>query len=133
MQKHFEIRMLYKNRFSLKEYLQSKYRFDQLQLTSVIFRDMKFRWARTMKVMRRRIGRPKVMIARITKKNRDRLSFFLTSSLCPKHPLSPPSPQPSAPPAKGLRRHHNRSPEVVLPSPFWPVFEFQFRPFPAIF
>ncbi|CAL8992061.1 unnamed protein product [Prunus brigantina] len=65
--KHFEIRMLYKNRFSFKEYLQSKYRFGQLQFTSVIFRDMKFQWARTMKVMRRRIGRPKVMIARITK------------------------------------------------------------------
>ncbi|CAL2238225.1 unnamed protein product [Prunus armeniaca] len=67
MQKHFEIQMLYKNRFSFKECLQSKYRFSQLQLTSVIFRATKFQWARTTKVMRRRIGRPKLMIARITK------------------------------------------------------------------
>ncbi|CAL9018838.1 unnamed protein product [Prunus brigantina] len=67
MQKHFEIQMLYKNHFKLKECLQSKYRFSQLQLTSVTFRDTMFQWGRTTKVMRRRIGKPKVMIATIPK------------------------------------------------------------------
>ncbi|CAL9006046.1 unnamed protein product [Prunus brigantina] len=43
--------------------------------------------------------------------------FFLTSSFCPKHPLFLPSPQPSASPEKGPRRHHSRSPEVPPPSP----------------
>ncbi|CAL9017820.1 unnamed protein product [Prunus brigantina] len=49
-------------------------------------------------------------------KNRDNL---LSSSLplSALSTLSPPSPQPSSPPAKGLRRHHSRSPEVALPSP----------------
>ncbi|CAL2271901.1 unnamed protein product [Prunus armeniaca] len=67
MQKDFEIQMLYKNHFRFKECLQSKYRFSQLQLTSVIFRNTMFQWTRTTKVMRRRIGKPKVMIATITK------------------------------------------------------------------
>ncbi|KAI5327480.1 hypothetical protein L3X38_026876 [Prunus dulcis] len=51
MRKHFEIQMLYKNRFKYKECLQSKYRFSQLQLTSVIFGDMMLQWARATIMM----------------------------------------------------------------------------------
>ncbi|BBG93568.1 hypothetical protein Prudu_001624 [Prunus dulcis] len=48
---HFEIHMLYKNRFKSKECLQSKYRFSQLQLTSGIFQDSMLQWARAVKMM----------------------------------------------------------------------------------
>ncbi|CAL9026302.1 unnamed protein product [Prunus brigantina] len=80
LHKHLKIQMLYKNRFSLKECLQEKYQFSQLQLTSVIFHDTIHPWAQTTTMMylwrtrrmqrrrrRRRIGRPKVMIATVTK------------------------------------------------------------------
>ncbi|CAL8994504.1 unnamed protein product, partial [Prunus brigantina] len=80
LHKHLKIQMLYKNRFSLKECLQEKYQFSQLQLTLVIFHDTIHPWAQTTTMMylwrtrrmqrrrrRRRIGRPKVMIATVTK------------------------------------------------------------------
>ncbi|BBG96981.1 hypothetical protein Prudu_005958 [Prunus dulcis] len=56
MRKHFEIHMLYKNRFKYKECLQSKYRFSQLQLTSGIFQDSMLQWARATKICSYRGG-----------------------------------------------------------------------------